>query len=147
MRHKHYQLSEFLCRELLYDYATGQLDADRKEAMKHYIKDYPDLETEFQALKQGLDYTQKLSQTKVPSDLVETALLNQSLLRHSIHLLKTYKWRIASLIIGVILLILIIFFSSSFTQNAIKNITRTSTSKKIFWQTNLMSHRNTDSTA
>lgn len=89
------QLSEFLCREMLYDFAVGDLDATRAKAIEVSIKEYPELETEFQSLKQGLSYSQTMSQAQVPSDFLETILLEKSILEKTTDLLKMHKWTTA----------------------------------------------------
>ena len=89
------QLSEFLCREMLYDFAVGDLDAARIKAIELSIKEYPELETEFQSLKQGLSYSQTMSQVQVPPDFLETVLLDKSILEKTTDLLKMHKWTTA----------------------------------------------------
>ena len=103
MQHRRHQLSEFFCRELLYDYAIGLLDPARKTAVEESIKEYPDLETEFQSLKQGLAYTKKLSQTQVTSQFVEGVLLNASVFDKMAKPFKYYKWRVAFLGLTVLI--------------------------------------------
>lgn len=63
------QLSEFLCRELLYDYAVGDLDNVRKEAVKESLDDYPELETELRSLTQGIQYLNQLKKTDISEPL------------------------------------------------------------------------------
>jgi hypothetical protein len=63
------QLSEFLCRELLYDYAVGDLDNVRKEAVKESLEDYPELETELRSLTQGIQYLNQLKKTDISEPL------------------------------------------------------------------------------
>ena len=89
------QLSEFLCREMLYDFAVGDLDASRTKAIEESIKEYPELETEFQSLKQGLNYSKTISQIRVPSDFLKTILLEKSILEKMTDLCKMYKWTTA----------------------------------------------------
>lgn len=104
MKHsRRHQLSEFFCRELLYDFAIGLLDPARKMAVEESIKEYPELETEFQSLKQGLAYTKKLSQTRVSPQFVEDVLLNTSFFDKMRKPFKYYKWRVALLGLAVLI--------------------------------------------
>ena len=89
------QLSEFLCREMLYDFAVGDLDATRTKAIEASIKEYPELETEFQSLKQGLSYSQTMSQVQVPSNILDSILLEKSILEKTTKVLKTHKWKVS----------------------------------------------------
>lgn len=75
---KHHQLSEFLCREMLYDFATGHLDSARQEAIQEGLQEHPELEIEFQALRQGMAYTKKLSQTQIKPHIIQAILLKKS---------------------------------------------------------------------
>ena len=77
MKYRKRQLSEFLCREMLYDFAVGTLDPVRTKAIKESLKEYPELETEFQFLKQGLSYSETLSQTRILPHFLNTVLLKK----------------------------------------------------------------------
>ena len=89
------QLSEFLCREMLYDFAVGDLDPTRTKAIEASIKEYPELETEFQSLKQGLSYSHTMSQIQVPLDILDSILLKRSILEKTTYALKTHKWKVS----------------------------------------------------
>ena len=110
------QLSEFLCREMLYDFAVGDLDASRTKAVEASIKEYPELETEFQSLKQGLSYSQTMSQAQISPDFLEAILLEKSILEKMTDLLKTHKWKTA--ITGVVFIVVLLF--GMFFFNAFK---------------------------
>ena len=116
MKHKRHQLSEFLCREMLYDFATGLLDPARKTAVEENIKEYPELETEFESLKQGLAYAKKLSQTQVYPQTIEAILLKKSFFDHITGPFKLYKWRMA----GLVLLMGILFVGWFYWQSVLK---------------------------
>ena len=122
------QLSEFLCREMLYDFAVGDLDTTRTKAIEASIKEYPELETEFQSLKQGLSYSQTMSQVQVPTDLLETILSEKPILEKITDLLKTYKWATAIISITFIGALLFgIFFLNGFEK----------TPQDILWTTDM----------
>ena len=106
MKYRQRQLSEFFCREMLYDFATGTLDEIRTKAIKESLKEYPDLETEFQSLQQGLSYTKALSQTQISPHFLDAVLLKKSVFDQIIDLLRMHKWKTATVcffLIGVLL--------------------------------------------
>ena len=127
------QLSEFLCREMLYDFAVGDLDATRTKAIEASIKEYPELETEFQSLKQGLSYSQTMSQVQVPPDLLETILSEKSLLEKTTYILKTHKWKAS--ITGVVFIGALLF--GMFFFNVFEK-----TPQDILWTTDLTKSSN-----
>jgi hypothetical protein len=59
MRKRH--LSEFLLRELLFDYVEGTLDAERKLAVEEALQEYPEQQAEVQGLRNAKSYARKLS--------------------------------------------------------------------------------------
>ena len=124
------QLSEFLCREMLYDFAVGDLDASRTKAIEASIKDYPELETEFQSLKQGLNYSQTMSQVQLPQGFLEAILSEKSILERVTCLFKEHKWKTA--IIGLIFISFLLFgmFFFNIFEKAPQDILWTADPKK-----------------
>ena len=118
MRQKRHQLSEFLCREMLYDFATGLLDPVRKKAVEENLKEYPELETEFESLKQGLAYAKKLSQTQVSPQTIEAVLLKKSFTEHVLGLFRLYKWRVA--VAGFVFLVGLLWMGWGYWQSVVK---------------------------
>lgn len=106
MKYRQRQLSEFFCREMLYDFAAGTLDAVRTKAIKESLEEYPELETEFQFLKQGLNYSEILSQTQVSPHFLNAILLKKSFFEQVIDLLRVHKWKAATacfFLVGILL--------------------------------------------
>lgn len=73
--HKNRKLTNFLCQELLYDYATDNLDPRRKEDVEEFLKSSRESQREYEMLKRGLKASQLVSRLQVSEDLRE-ALLN-----------------------------------------------------------------------
>lgn len=50
------KLSEFMCREMLYDFATGHLDEERARAVQEFLKENEILKNELMQMKSALEY-------------------------------------------------------------------------------------------
>ncbi len=58
-------LSDFLCRELLYDYVQGRLDQERTKAVEECLAESEDVRDDLRALKEGIKYSQALRSTQI----------------------------------------------------------------------------------
>jgi hypothetical protein len=58
-------LSDFLAKELLYDYLNGQLDEARKDALEKAIKESEDVSGDLKSLKEGLKFCEAHRNTKL----------------------------------------------------------------------------------
>lgn len=109
------QLSDFLAREMLYDYANDQLDLDRKEAVRQAIAQNPNLAKELEDILYGIKYCKMLSETKVKSTLIQKMKQPFSLWRGLEKLMNIrtwnpgFQWMGEALIISVILLLISFF--------------------------------------
>ncbi len=65
------QMSDFVSRELLYDWLIGLLDSDRKAALESQVANSKELQSELAKIQTGLDYANILSQTQISSTLME----------------------------------------------------------------------------
>ena len=65
------RMSEFLAREMMYDYLTGQLDQDRHEAVKSFLIISREAREDQQDLQYGLQYCELLAQAQVAPGLVK----------------------------------------------------------------------------
>lgn len=63
------QVTLFIGNELLYDYISGILDEERKNAVEAYLKDSKEAQVEYQKIQMGLLYTEKLKQITVAQTL------------------------------------------------------------------------------
>ena len=69
------QLSEFLGRELLYDYATGRLDAPTRVAVDECIRENEEIGYDLRALNEAIKYCDNLRNTKLSEPVI--SLLNE----------------------------------------------------------------------
>jgi hypothetical protein len=67
------KLTPFLCHEMLYDFATGQLDEDRKGAVEEFLKTDNEGQRLLEGIHEGLLYTGSLANTQI-SEAVKTHL-------------------------------------------------------------------------
>jgi hypothetical protein len=65
------QISPFIGREFLYDFVTGNLDAERKAAMQEFIASSPETKTDIQQIQRGLEYAAVLGQIQISDSIVE----------------------------------------------------------------------------
>ena len=64
------KITPFLAQEMLYDFATDRLDPDRKDAIEEFLKNDKECRNLLDAIHRGGEYAEKLSGTKLKSDLV-----------------------------------------------------------------------------
>lgn len=64
------KVSSFIGQELLYDYMTGELDPERKKAVEEFARTNKEAQMDMQKIQNGLQYAEKLSQTKVSEALI-----------------------------------------------------------------------------
>lgn len=67
-------MSAFIGQELLYDYLNGQLDEERRIAVESFLRDSKEAQSNLQKIRNGLSYTDKLSQTQVSDALFEKVI-------------------------------------------------------------------------
>lgn len=67
---KRRKLTPFLAHEMLYDYATDQLDQDRKHAVEEFLKTDRESQTLLANIQNALAYANKLKETKVDPDIL-----------------------------------------------------------------------------
>jgi hypothetical protein len=64
------QISEFVGQELLYDFVTDNLDAERKAAIAKLVAESDSLQSDIKKIKNGLQYCQILAETTVAETLI-----------------------------------------------------------------------------
>lgn len=73
-------MTEFLARELLYQYVIGQLEAEDRLAVEKYLTSSESLKTQLEQLKRALGYMSVMSESLVSEELIQT-LTNQDTLK------------------------------------------------------------------
>jgi hypothetical protein len=71
---RHTKMTRFLCQELLYEYATGQLDDSRRRDMDEYLATCHDSRRELENLKKGMAYCASVTEITVSPSLHQALL-------------------------------------------------------------------------
>lgn len=64
------KISAFIGQELIFDYMTGELDAERAQAVENYLRDNKGAQADIRKIQNGLDYCHKLGEIKVSETLI-----------------------------------------------------------------------------
>lgn len=62
-------MSKFICQELLYEFATGNLDLERQKTLDAHLTGCRESQRELEKLKAGFHFTARLSKVSVSPDL------------------------------------------------------------------------------
>lgn len=106
------EMSAFIGRELLYDYATHKIDDERRAALDAYIKNSPEAQAELIELLNGLHYADRLSETLVAEPILEKVLEPNNYLTvlgkkaNLESLPQSLRWVTEAVAVGFIILIL-----------------------------------------
>ncbi len=85
-------VSSFVGQELLYDFVTDQLDAERKKAVTEFVQKNKDAQMDILKIENGITYAQKLGETKVSEALLEKVTEPASYLELMIQKTRYNKW-------------------------------------------------------
>ncbi len=108
------QLSEFLCREMMYDYITGRLDDERKQAMDEFLAENSESRQELAALREGLDFCHELSRVEVARPLIERIKQEKGLTARLVESLDwrswpdIFRWSVEALVLSVVLALIVV---------------------------------------
>lgn len=86
------EMSAFFAKELIYDYLTNALDADRVRAVEKELKENSDLAREVAQIKAGLHYTEKLSESFVDESVLEEIKMPSSYLQVALRKINFAQW-------------------------------------------------------
>lgn len=86
------KVSPFVGHELLYDYITGQLDAERKKSVQEFIDENKEVQSEIQKIQHGMNYVEILSQTQVSEALTERIRIPTSYLQSVLLKIRFDEW-------------------------------------------------------
>jgi len=64
------KLTPFLCQEMLYDYAVGRLDSERKQAVEEFLAGDKDSARLLEGIRGGLEYSDRLAATEVKAEVL-----------------------------------------------------------------------------
>jgi hypothetical protein len=110
------EISSFVAQELLYDYLTDRLDAERKAAIKEHLQNNLEVRKDLEKIGAGIKYTELMSRIQIASPIQER--INQPETYLSVLLKKTnyekwplaVKWGIEALIVlsGFMLVLMVV---------------------------------------
>lgn len=108
-------LSEFMARELLYDFATQNLDPQRKQAVQEAIENHPNLGKELDDILYGITYCKHLSQTRTKDEMYQKMLNDPFTFRDAKKSLNVrnwnaaYQWVAETLFVSFVFVIIVLF--------------------------------------
>lgn len=115
-KRNHREVTSFLGHEMLFDYISGDLDAERKKAIDDFLKSSKDAQLDLIKIMNGLKYSEQLAETVVSQELLEKVLEPETYL--SVLLKKSkfdqwpisVKWSIEALIVvtGIVFLLMLV---------------------------------------
>ncbi len=103
------KLTPFLCREMLFDYATGTLDTDRRAAIDDFLKTDKECQEILEEIRKGIEYTERLAMVQIkPSVLTEIGDAEDALSLSRRYASwrewpETLRWSITAVMISTIL--------------------------------------------
>lgn len=71
IRGRPFEMSRFHCREMLYDYMTGRLDAQRKAAVEKFLSNDNDLKAELDMYIEAAHYCEALSKVQLSDSTIQ----------------------------------------------------------------------------
>ncbi|MCC7403362.1 MAG: hypothetical protein IT288_03105 [Bdellovibrionales bacterium] len=102
------QLSRFLCREMLYDFVSNNLDHARRKAVDEFLPTDFETQQELENLREGLGYCSRLGETRISVPLLQEIRDYKSFwvrVKEG-HLWRSWpdavKWGIEALVISVV---------------------------------------------
>jgi anti-sigma factor RsiW len=100
------KLTPFLCHEMLYDYAAGSLDEERRQAVDEFLKTDAEGQRLLESVKRGMGYLESLSQTGLKPEALAQLMDSESALslgrKYSSwrQWPETLRWSITAIIIS-----------------------------------------------
>lgn len=101
------ELSEFFCKELIYDYVDKTLPEEKSKSFEAGLKKFPGVNSDLQKVKRAIDYCNQLEQVSFSPDFVRQVSGSWDIRR----LLKAewaswsplYKWSLQALVLAAFL--------------------------------------------
>jgi len=107
-------MTKFICQELLYEFATGNLDLERQKALDIHLTGCRESQRELEKLKAGFQFTARLAKVEVSSNLKAALLgfepswkrnLRQWTLFWSLHGWKALPYAVLAVVIVLTVLV------------------------------------------
>ena len=107
------QLSEFMCRELLYDYMMDKLDKQRKVAVKRHLESNRQTQSELQELQSALNFCENLSHIHLPMTCQEELIASQNRWTYFVRSISPNHWSAPIRLTAETSLIFLVVFTSA----------------------------------
>lgn len=107
------ELSCFLCRELLYEFAMGSIDERRRSAVQEHLDSCGECRIENEALNSGIQYLSKLSRAEINPHYLKEVAEPEPLTKQWLKKIgwqkwpDPIKWTVESVVVGGVLAVLI----------------------------------------
>ncbi|MCB0406767.1 MAG: hypothetical protein KDD34_01110 [Bdellovibrionales bacterium] len=92
LKGKKRKLSQFLCEEMLYDYATENLDDARRESVEDFLKSSSETQKILSDLEAGMKYCSSLGKTQVAEPLIQKLLYSKAWYQWVSETIAWEKW-------------------------------------------------------
>lgn len=102
-------LTTFLCQEMLFEYATDRLDAERSADVANFLPSDKSCQDTLEAIRRGLDYSSCLSRTTVAPELVARLRESESIFSLVRRFMEweewpeTLRWSVSAIAISLLL--------------------------------------------
>jgi hypothetical protein len=107
------EISCFLCRELLYEYATNVIGDRRRLEVSEHVESCAECRSELDSLQKCLAYLSQLSRIEIKSDFLQSLVEPEPLLKQWLKKIgwqkwpDPIKWTIESVLVGTVLVVFI----------------------------------------
>ncbi len=86
------KLTPFLAHEMLFDFATDELDSDRKLAIENFVKEDAESRGLLEAIRRGIAYSESLRSIDLTEDTIQTLDQSENLVSLSKRLARWSEW-------------------------------------------------------
>lgn len=92
MNDKQRKLTPFLAHEMLFDFATGELDGDRKAAIEAFIKEDRESQNLLEAIRRGISYAESLKSIELTDEVLQELDLSENFVSLSKRVARWSEW-------------------------------------------------------
>ncbi|CAN5597474.1 hypothetical protein BH10BDE1_BH10BDE1_31670 [soil metagenome] len=86
------KLTPFLAHEMLFDYATGQLDPDRRTAVEDFVREDKESQNLLDAIRRGIAYTESLKSIELTEEVLVELDQAENLVSLSKRIARWSEW-------------------------------------------------------
>jgi hypothetical protein len=86
------KLTPFLAHEMLFDFATGQLDPDRKNAVEEFVREDRESQNLLEAIRRGISYAESLKSIELTDEVLVELDQSENLVSLSKRIARWSEW-------------------------------------------------------